>query len=108
MTEQEEYFCELLGRLDDEQVATFTLIMEALDRGDDAMSAALQAYGLMPRHDDPSARCEVDFDLLSNIKTICPEYERVPWARALCFAVGRGDQNKVTALQDIMRRRVAS
>jgi hypothetical protein len=50
----------------------------------------------------------VDYDLLNSIKAICPEYERVPWARALCFAVGRGDQNKVTALQDIMRRRVAN
>lgn len=101
-------FAEIVAELDDESLLLVVLMAHALKRKDMDLTTALEAYGQTPKQDQDDAACEVDFDLLSRIKTVCPEDESLTWGRALTRCVMRGDERKAGALQNIMRRRIAS
>lgn len=101
-------FCEMFEELDAEHRVTVVLLINALLRGDEEMVEALGAYGRSTRTDHPEAKCEVDYDLLGRIKSVCSEDESLNWGRALVWCVERGDVNKATTLQNLMRRRVAA
>ena len=99
---------EIIGKLDEENLLLVLLIAHALKRGDMGLNTALEAYGHIPRQEQDHGTCEVDFDLLGRIKSVCPDDESLTWGQALTRCVMRGDQRKAEALQDLMRRRVAS
>lgn len=107
MSDLDTQLAEVIGQLDDENLLLVVLMAHALKRKDMGLNAALEAYGHIARQDQDNAACEVDFELVSRIKTVCPDDESLTWGRALTQCVMRGDQRKAAALQDIMRRRVA-
>lgn len=104
--ELNERLSEVIDQLDDENLLLVLLLAHSLRRKDLALNAALEAYGHIPRHDD-DALCEVDYDLLGQIKVVCPDDEATTWGRALTRCVLRGDEKKAAALQGLMRRRIA-
>jgi hypothetical protein len=108
MSDLDTQLAEVIGQLDDENLLLVVLMAHALKRKDMVLNAALEAYCHIPRREQDEASCEVDFDLLGRIKTVCPEDESLTWGRALTRCVMRGDQRKAAALQDLMRRRVAN
>jgi hypothetical protein len=108
MSDLDTQFAEVIGQLDDEHLLLVLLMAHALKRKDMGLNDALEAYSHIPRHDCDDATCEVDFDLLGQIKTVCPDDESLTWGRALTQCVIRGDQSKAAALQDLMRRRVSN
>ena len=108
MSDLDTQLAEVIGQLDDEDLLLVVLMAHALKRKDMGLNAALEAYGHIPRQDQDNAACEVDFELVGRIKTVCPDDESLTWGRALTRCVMRGDQRKAAALQDLMRRRVAS
>lgn len=108
MNNLEAQFTEIIGQLDEENLLLVVLMAHSLKRKDMSLNAALEAYGHIPRQDQDDAACEVDFDLLGRIKTVCPDDESLTWGRALTRCVLRGDQRKAAVLQDLMRRRVAN
>lgn len=108
MSDLDTRLAKVIGQLDDKDLLLVVLMAHALKRKDIGLNTALEAYGHMPRQDQDDAACEVDFDLLGRIASVCPDDESLTWGRALTRCVMRGDQHKAAALQDMMRRRVAS
>lgn len=104
----EERFAELVGQLDGEGMLLVLLLMHALKRKDMKLSAALEAYSQIPRQDQDDMACDIDLELLGQIRAVCPADEGLVWGRALTQCVLRGDQRKASAFQDLMRRRVAN
>lgn len=97
----------LLGNADSETVNFFALYSLTLHRGDEKLAHGIASAALLSRNDFEEA-CEVDYDLLGRIKTVCPDWEALTWGRIITRCVLRGDQRKAATLQDLMRRRVAN
>lgn len=107
MTNIDAELVEMIQQLDAESLSTITLLAYAITRKDRKLNAAIKAYGLIPRQDMDDANCEIDYDLLSKIKSVCPSDEGLTWGRALSQCVLRGDKRRVAAIQDLMRLRMA-
>lgn len=96
----------MIRELDEEDLNLVMLLMFAVKRHDDQIVGALQVYRGIARQDDEVANCAIDYDLLTRIKSGCPEEEVLAWGRALTKCIMRGDERRAAALQEIMRRRV--
>lgn len=107
MSDLEKEFRAALAEADDETVTFWVLYSLAVHRGEQGLADAVLSAAMLPRLDGDET-CDLDFDLLGRIKTVCPDDESLTWGRALTRCVMRGDQRKAAALQDLMRRRVAS
>ncbi len=99
---------ERMSELDIEDSALVALKIHALRRDDEKLSTGLDNYALTPRQDKEDVSCEIDFDLLARLKSICDEDEVLYWGRVICHSALRGDERRVEAIQGLMRCRVAN
>lgn len=107
MSTRAEQIADVIAELDDEHATLAVLALQRLAVGDEALGWALLALGPAGELAEPIPCDPPQPDLARRAKAAIPQPERTLWGRLIRYAAERGDGPRLTAIEELMQRRMA-